>query len=81
MIPWSSITGAFYVLAAATMILGVVVLAGLLLQLLTGDTENTFFGIAFCMMFPLTAVVIALLIVSTIGVITGALNLVEVLVP
>jgi len=81
LIPWPSITGAFYVLAAVTMILGVVVLAALLLQLLTGDAEDTFFGIALCAMFPLTAVVIALLIVSTIGVITGTLNLVEVLAP
>ena len=79
MIPWPSITGAFYVLAAVTMILGVVVLAALLLQLLTGDAENTFLGIAFLVMFPLTAVVIALLIVSVIGIMTGALNLVEVL--
>ena len=81
MIPWPSITGAFYVLAAATIILGMVLVAVLLLQLLTGDAENTFLGIAFCVMFLLTAVVIALVAVVIIGIMTGALNLVEVLAP
>jgi hypothetical protein len=63
------------------LILAVVVVAALMLQLLTGDAENNFFGIAVLAMFPLTAVAIALLIVDIIGVITGAFNLVEVLAP
>jgi len=81
LIPWPSITGAFYVLAEVAMILALVVSVALLLQLLTGDAENNFFGIALCAMFPLTAAAIALAIVSTIGAMTGALNLVEVLAP
>jgi hypothetical protein len=81
LIPWPSIAGAFYVLAEVTMILGAVVIAALMLQLLTGDAENDFLGVALLAMFPLTAVAIALSIVDVIGVATGALNLVEALAP
>jgi len=81
LIPWPSITGAFYVLTEVTLILGAVVAVALLLQLVTGDADNNFYGVALLAMFPLTAVVIALSIVGMIGIATGALNLAEVLAP
>jgi len=51
----------------------------LLLWLLVNDVDDPFSGLAFLLMFPLTAVVIALVAVVIIGVVTGALDLVEVL--
>ena len=79
MIHWPGIVGTFNVLAEVAIILGVVVMVLLLLWLLVNDVDDPFSGLAFLLMFPLTAVVIALVAVVIIGVVTGALDLVEVL--
>ena len=78
MIPWPSI---IVPLAMAAAVLGVIVLVLILLQLVTGDVENTFFGLAILVLFMMTVVLIAMMITIVIGTATGALNLVEVLAP